>query len=367
MTARVWSPETSSGGTLGVSVTTEGGGPDGRTDVGDGRPASRGPGAGARALPHRADRLLLPDARARRFEAEDAVQETMVRAWRALDRVRGPLVAALVALPHRHERVPRHAERPQRRARPMDLGPPSHGRRARCPRCRRGDVGRARSPTTASLPTDGDPAELAVAREIDPAGLRRRPAAPAAAPARGADPPRGAALAGRRGRRAARAPPSRRSTARCSGPGRRSARARSGRRPTPSRPLDDEPASSLARYVDAFERYDMDALAVAAARGRHARRCRRTSCGCTARDDIVDVVPRPGHRVRGLAPDPDDRRTARRRSGSTSRATRTAATSRGRSRCSRSRTAGSSGITFFLDTERLFPLFGLPPRLDQDP
>src|SRR5947208_16538538 len=27
---------------------------------------------------------------------------------------------------------------------------------------------------------------------------------------------------------------------------------------------------------------------------------------------------------------------------------------------------GLSGITFFLDTERLFPLFGLPPRLDLD-
>ena len=53
------------------------------------------------------------------FEAEDAVQETMVRAVALLRRLRGPLAAAVVALPHRHQRVPRHAQRPQP-ARPSD-------------------------------------------------------------------------------------------------------------------------------------------------------------------------------------------------------------------------------------------------------
>ena len=43
--------------------------------------------------------------------------------------VRGPLERAHLALPDRHQRVPRHAGRsPQRRARPMDLGPGAHAR-----------------------------------------------------------------------------------------------------------------------------------------------------------------------------------------------------------------------------------------------
>ena len=92
----------------------------------------------------------------------------------------------------------------QRRARPMDLGPSRTGRRA------------ARSPPLPEatwvepmpdgrvLPEDGDPAERGRGARVDPPRLRGRPAAPAAAPAGGADPARGAALAGHRGGRAAR-------------------------------------------------------------------------------------------------------------------------------------------------------------------
>jgi RNA polymerase sigma-70 factor (ECF subfamily) len=98
------------------------------------------------------------------FEAEDAVQETMVRAWRALDRFEGRSalrswlyrIATNVCLDMLEGR--------ERRARPMDLGP-------------------AREPIEANLntlpevtwiepvpdalvvPPEGDPAEVAVARE----------------------------------------------------------------------------------------------------------------------------------------------------------------------------------------------------------
>ena len=106
--------------------------------------------ATARAAPLRADRVLLPHARfvvrGRGRGAGD--DDSRV----ALDRpVRGPRGAALVALPHRDERLPRHAEgaRAARtadgsraRARVVDLAAGADAARGR--------VARSRSPTRAS-------------------------------------------------------------------------------------------------------------------------------------------------------------------------------------------------------------------------
>ena len=64
-----------------------------------------------RGVSQRADRQLPPDARPSPFEAEDAVQDTMLRAFGAgLRPLRGTGSAALVALPHRDERLPRLSE-----------------------------------------------------------------------------------------------------------------------------------------------------------------------------------------------------------------------------------------------------------------
>src|SRR5438477_10490374 len=98
------------------------------------------------------------------FEAEDAVQETMVRAWRGIDGFEGRSalrswlyrIATNVCLDM--------LQGPQRRARPMDLGPSSTAETA---------LGAPLVETTwvmpiadnAALPEDGDPAELATHRE----------------------------------------------------------------------------------------------------------------------------------------------------------------------------------------------------------
>ncbi len=98
------------------------------------------------------------------FEAEDAVQETMVRAWRAADRFEGRSavrswlyrIATNVCLDM--------LRGPQRRARPMDLGPSSTADSALSP----GLPEHAWVQPMADarvLPTDGDPAEMAEARE----------------------------------------------------------------------------------------------------------------------------------------------------------------------------------------------------------
>src|SRR5437773_8022507 len=111
------------------------------------------------------------------FEAEDAVQETLIRAWRSYDRFEGRAalrswlyrIATNVCLDLLNGR--------ERRARPMDLGP-------------------AREPVEANLTTlpeatwiqpapDPDPAELAVSRDTIRlafvAALQHLPARPRAA------------------------------------------------------------------------------------------------------------------------------------------------------------------------------------------
>src|SRR3954447_17332365 len=98
---------------------------------------------------------------------------------------------------------------PQRRARPMDMGPSGTAETT---------LGAPLTESTwilpiadaATLPEDGAPAGggrpagvCRAARDAAP-GLRGSTAASPATPARGVDPARGAALAGERGRRAAR-------------------------------------------------------------------------------------------------------------------------------------------------------------------
>ena len=97
-------------------------------------------------------------------EAEDAVQETMIRAWRAADRLdaREALRAWLYRIAHNV--CLDMLKGSQRRARPMDLGPSSTAATTLGPPLVE-QTWIMPIQDSSVLPTDGDPAEMAAAKE----------------------------------------------------------------------------------------------------------------------------------------------------------------------------------------------------------
>ena len=98
-------------------------------------------------------------------EAEDAVQETLVRAWKAIDRFEGRSSVRSWLYRIANNVCIDMLRGPQRRARPMDLGPSSTVETARAHAPGRRTRSCSRSPTSASSTIDGDPADVAAARE----------------------------------------------------------------------------------------------------------------------------------------------------------------------------------------------------------
>ncbi len=152
--------------------------------------------------PQGAGRLLLPDARIHLRDRRRGAGHDGARLAGA-GPIRRPVVAADLALPDRHQRLPRHAERPQP-ARAADGPRPVVATGA--------GLTRSAAPGGGLDPADrrrrgagrrGRPGGGGGRPGNHPAGLRRGAAAPATAAARGADPARGAALERDRGRRAA--------------------------------------------------------------------------------------------------------------------------------------------------------------------
>ena len=110
--------------------------------------------------------------------------------------------------------------------------------------------------------------------------------------------------------------------------------------PTPA-DLGAEEQELLARYVKAFEAYDMEALTSLIAGGREAVDAAVRSLAPRPRRH-PHLVVRPRHRLQRLARRADGQRERLAGVRPVQADRRTAATSRGRCRCSRSRTAASS-------------------------
>jgi RNA polymerase sigma-70 factor (ECF subfamily) len=292
------------------------------------------------------------------FEAEDAVQETMLRAWRSFDGFEGRAalrswlyrIATNVCLDMLGAR--------ERRARPMDLGP---ARSADSP------LGEPLPEVTwiepipdgHVAPTGGDPAELAESRETIRlafvAALQHLP------------PRQRAVLILRevlRWKATEVAELLETSVPSVNSALQRARSALSTIDPSSTSPskMDEEQRALLERYVDAFERYDMDSL-TSLLHEDVRWNMPPYELWLQTHEDVRKWCLGPGIGCR------DSRLIPTVANGSPAFAQYKPSDTPGiREPWSLQvlETSGDriSGITFFLDTARLFPLFGLPARLE---
>jgi RNA polymerase sigma-70 factor (ECF subfamily) len=292
------------------------------------------------------------------FEAEDAVQETMLRAWRSIDRFEGRSslrswlyrIATNVCLSMLGSS--------QRRARPMDLNPPSSADRP-LPEPLAEALWVEPMPDARVLDDGADPADLAVTRESVKlafvAALQELP------------PKQRAVLILREVLRwhadevAELLDTSVASVNSALQRARATLATRQQDGEAGARPMDDGQRQLLARYVDAFERYDMDAL-TALLKTDATWNMPPYELWLQTHRDIVDWCLGPGIGCRGsrlipvsangspafgqYKPDPAG--------GLAPWSVQVLELSGDR----------IAGITFFLDTARFFPMFGLPAHLD---
>ena len=288
------------------------------------------------------------------FEAEDAVQETFLRAWRAFERFEGRSglrswlyrIATNVCLDLLNGR--------NRRARPMDLGP-------------------AREPEAANLHTlpetswiepvpegrvlpEGDPAEVAVERETVRlafvAALQQLP------------PRQRAVLILREVLRWSAAETAELLETSVASVNSALQRARAtleagGESPEQAHDLDEADSALLERYVEAFERYDMEAL-TSLIHEDATQSMPPYDLWLRGRDDILTWWFGPGNTCRDSrvvptlaangSPAFGQYRPVPGGEGYEPWALQVVEISGGR----------IAELTFFLDTKRIFPLFGLP-------
>jgi RNA polymerase sigma-70 factor, ECF subfamily len=294
------------------------------------------------------------------FEADDAVQETMVRAWRAYDRFEGRSslrswlyrIATNVCLDMLASR--------QRRARPMDLRPAGNADMP-LPTPLIETAWIEPVPDGRVLPETSDPAELAVAREsirlAFMAALQHLPPRQRAvlilrevlrwSAAEVAELLEMSVAAVNSALQRARATLDARGLSDADAPA--------------DVDLDAESERLLARYVDAFERYDMDAL-TALLHEDATWNMPPYDLWLQTHEDVVKWCLGPGIGCQG------SRLIATRANGLPAFGQYKPAPDGGLEPWSLQvvEIDGDriSGLTFFLDTARWFPMFGLPPRLD---
>jgi RNA polymerase sigma-70 factor (ECF subfamily) len=292
------------------------------------------------------------------FEAEDAVQETFLRAWRSFDRFDGRAtvrswlyrIATNVCLDM--------LSGSQRRARPMDLAP------AKAADTPLGDVLPEATwvlpvPDSRVLPTDGDPAELTDSRETIRlafvAALQHLP------------PRQRAVLILREVLRwkATEVAELLDTTVASVNSALQRARATLATTEvdaTDPAGMDDAHRALLSRYVEAFERYDLDSL-TSLLQEDATWSMPPYELWLHTHDDIRRWCLGPGIGCRGSrlvateangSPAFGQYKPSASREGHEPWSLQVLEVSGGR----------ISGICFFLDTASLFPLFGLPPRLE---
>jgi RNA polymerase sigma-70 factor (ECF subfamily) len=293
------------------------------------------------------------------FEAEDAVQETLLRAWRSLDRFEGR--AALRSWLYRiatNVCIDMASAR-QRRARPVDLGPASTADSGLGPPLPE-TAWLEPIPDGRVLPSGGDPAEVAVAREsirlAFVAALQHLP------------PRQRAVLILREVLRWKADEVAELLGSTVASVNSALQRARSTLAATnlsatdPAEPMDEKQRALLARYVDAFERYDLDAL-TALLYEDATWSMPPYELWLQTHDDIQQWCLGPGIGCRG------SRLLATMANGAPAFGQYKPAVDGGYEPWSLQvvETSGDriSGITFFLDTARFFPMFGLPSRLER--
>jgi RNA polymerase sigma-70 factor (ECF subfamily) len=293
------------------------------------------------------------------FDAEDAVQETMVRAWRGFDRFEGRAavrswlyrIATNVCFDMLNGR--------ERRARPMDLGPsrePVEANLNTLPEV----TWLEPIPDARAVPADGDPAEIAQARETIRlafvAALQHLP------PKQRAVLILCEVLRWKAAEVAELLDLSVASVNSALQRARATLEARKVDAADTSPSVDKADADLLARYVAAFEAYDMEAL-TSLIHEDATQSMPPYDLWLSGRDDIFTWWWGPGIGCKG------------------SRVIPTTAAN-GAPAFGQYKPSPDGGyepwalqvleiedgkiveLTFFLDTDRVFPLFGLPPRLD---